>query len=174
MDISHFNNMKDYLPILSGATLTDIFFMLLLNIGLIKSNQLKRWYLEYGLSAVLADVLILVIGVIITRFLYYRIFSSYSLLFFILLAVGVQLTHDSLFTAVFSLIPRGSSKIMDLFKDYANESGFGILFADACMVIMTILLATYFSSFDMNANIIILISSVYLIPYFLHSVKLNK
>ena len=174
MDISHFNSMKDYIPIISGATLTDIFFMLLLNIGVIKSNQLKRWYLEYGLSAVLADVLILVIGVIITRFLYYRVFSSYSLLLFIVLAVGVQLTHDSLFAALFNLFPRGSSKIMDLFKDYANESGFGILIADAGMVIMTILLATYFSSFDMNTNIIILISSIYLIPYFLHSVKSNK
>jgi hypothetical protein len=174
MNISNFNNVKDYLPILSGATLTDIFFMLLLNLGLIKSNELKKWYLQYGLSAVLADVLILVIGVIITRFLYYHVFSRYSLLLFIVLALGVQLTHDSLFTAVFSLIPRGSSKIMDLFKDYAKESGFGILIADACMVIMTILLATYFSSFDVNTNIIILISSVYLIPYFLHSVKLNK
>lgn len=171
MDISHFNNIKDYLPIISGATLTDLFVILLLNLGVIKSNELKKWYLQYGLSAVIADVLIIVVGVIITRFLYYRIFSSYCLLWFILLAVIIQLTHDSLFTVLFNSIPRGSSKIMDTFKDYANEMGVGILFADLLMVVMTILLATYFSSFDLNSNIIILIVSLYLVPYVLNSVK---
>ena len=69
----------------------------------------------------------------------------------------VQWVHDILFYLLFSYIPRGASKIMDTFKDYANENGATILFADSLMMISTILLATYFTSFSVNNNYILFI-----------------
>jgi hypothetical protein len=59
---------------------------------------------------------------------------------------------------------------MDTFKDYANENEATILFADSLMMISTILLATYFSSFNVNHNIILFIVALYFIVYFLYSV----
>ena len=69
-DIHDFKNTADYLPILNAVLITDLSVILLLMFGFIKSNVLQRWYKDLSLSAVIADVLIIVIGIIIARFLY--------------------------------------------------------------------------------------------------------
>jgi uncharacterized membrane protein len=66
-NISNFNNVQDYLFILNGAIITDIIVILLLIFGFIKSKVLKEWYTKYHINAVIADVLIIVIGIILTR-----------------------------------------------------------------------------------------------------------
>ena len=171
MNISNFNNINDYFPIVSGAILTDLIVIFLMNVGAFRSKTLQKYYLDYGFSAVIADTLIIVIGVIIARFLYSYFFSSYSLLKFVALALTIQIVHDILFYLFFKSFPKGASRIMDTFKDYANENGSMILLADALMVVSTILLATAFSALSPNYNIIIFIVSLYLVPYILHSVK---
>ena len=105
-NIANFNNVNDYLPLFNAVLITDLFVILLLNARVIKSNVLKKWYSQYNLSAVIADVLIILIGLIITRYIYYYIFDTFSLLKFIILAVLVQITHDVLFYIFFSNIPR--------------------------------------------------------------------
>ena len=60
-DISNFNNISNYLPILNGSICSDIIIIFLLNHGIFNSLYLKKWYKKYQLSAVIADVLILVI-----------------------------------------------------------------------------------------------------------------
>lgn len=162
-------NIKDYLPILNGAIITDLIVISRVVFGLLKSKTLVSWYNEYGLSGVLADVLSLMIGVIIARLIYPFIFKEFSLLYFIILAVFVQVCHDILFAMFFTSVSRGKSRILDTFKDYANEIGFTILIADALMIISTILLAELFLQFSTNVNIIILIVSLYTLPYFLYS-----
>ncbi len=64
--ISDFNNTSDYLPILTGVLITDLCVIFLLIFGSINSKVLVEWYRKYNLSAVIADVLILVIGIIYT------------------------------------------------------------------------------------------------------------
>jgi hypothetical protein len=168
-NIVNFNEKADYLPILNGAIMTDLIFMLCLMFGVFHSNMLRKWYQEYSLSGVICDVLILVIGIILARFLYPKLFSSYSLLKFILLAVGIQCTHDILFYFLFTAIPKGKSRIFDTFKAYGKESGGGAILADSLMMISTILIATYLKGLTINVNIITLIVSVYLVPYMIYS-----
>ena len=170
MGIYNFNNISDYFPILSAAMITDMIVILLLKAGTFKSKSLEKWYSTYGFSGGLADVLSIVIVIIVARFLYFKIFTRENLLYFIGLTVLLQWIHDILFYFLFSSIPRGVSGIMDTFKDYGNENGATILFADSLMMISTILLATYFSSFNVNHNIILFIVALYLIVYFLYSV----
>ena len=62
-DIHNFSNTADYLSILNGVLITDLSVILLLIGGFIKSNVLKKWYKDLSLSAVIADVLIIVIGI---------------------------------------------------------------------------------------------------------------
>jgi hypothetical protein len=170
MGIYNFNNALDYFPIITAAMIVDMAGIVLLKNGIIKSKYLEKWYSTYGISAGIADVLSVVIVIIIARFLYFKIFTKENLLYLIGLTVLVQWVHDILFYLLFKSIPRGVSRIMDTFKDYANELGSSILFADSLIMISTILLAMYFSSFNVNNNIILFIVALYLIVYFLYSV----
>jgi uncharacterized protein YacL len=135
----------------------------------IKSQVLKQWYAQYNLSAVIADVLIILIGLIITRAIYYYIFDSFSIVKFVILAVIVQIIHDILFYVFFSNIPRGVNKMIDTFKDYANEVSYKAILADSGMMIMSCLVASYLVNKNTNINIIVLISFLYLLPYLLYN-----
>lgn len=164
--ISNFNNTSDYLSILNGALITDLCVIFLLIFGFIKSKVLIEWYRKYNLSAVIADVLIIVIGIIMARFAYPYVFGvKFSLIKFIGLAVIIQILHDILFYYMFKLVPRGKNMMLDTFKDYANEVGFKAVISDSLMIISTCLLSSYFVSLNLNTNIIILILSVYILPY---------
>jgi uncharacterized protein YacL len=135
----------------------------------IKSQVLRQWYAQYNLSAVIADVLIILIGLIITRAIYYYIFDSFSIVKFVILAVIVQIIHDILFYVFFSNIPRGVNKMIDTFKDYAKEVSYKAILADSGMMIMSCLLASYLVNKNTNTNIIVLISFLYLLPYLLYN-----
>ena len=168
-NIADFNNISDYLPLFTAVLITDLFVILLLNTKVIKSTVLRQWYSQYNLSAVIADVLIILIGLIITRAIYYYIFDSFSIVQFIILAVIVQITHDILFSVFFSNIPRGVNKMIDTFKDYANEVSYKAILADSGMMIMSCLIASYLVNQNTNTNIIVLISFLYLLPYLLYN-----
>jgi hypothetical protein len=170
MGIYNFNNTLDYFPIISAAMIVDMVGIILLKNGIIKSKSVEKWYSTYGFAAGIADVLSVVIVIIVVRFLYFKIFTKENLLYLIGLTVLVQWVHDILFYLLFSSIPRGVSKIMDIFKDYAKENGHSILVADSLIMISTILLATYFTTFNANNNYILFIVALYLIVYFLYSV----
>jgi hypothetical protein len=167
--IANFNNISDYLPLLNAVLITDLFVILLLNTRVIKSQVLRKWYSQYNLSAVIADVLIILIGLIITRAIYYYIFDNFSLIKFIIIAVIVQIIHDILFYVFFSNVPRGLNKMLDTFKDYANDVSYQAIFADSGMIIMACLIGSYLVNKSTNTNIIVLISTLYLMPYLLYN-----
>ena len=170
-NLSNFQNMRNYLPIITGALIVDMSILVLVIFDYIKIKSLNEWYNRFGLSAVIADVLSIVIGIVLARYLYPFLFTKYSLLLFILVTCFVQLTHDSLFYLFFQSIPRNKSDILDVFKDYANEVGYKILMADAMMMISTILLGSYLATLNTNSVMITLIVSLYILPYLLHSIK---
>ena len=168
-NIGNFNDINDYLPLFNAVLITDLFVIFLLNIKVIKSQVLQRWYSQYNLSAVIADVLIILIGLIIARAIYYYIFDSFSILKFIIIAVIVQIIHDILFYIFFSNTPRGVNKMLDTFKDYATDVSYKAIFADSGMILMSCLIASYLVNKNTNTNIIVLISSMYLLPYLLYN-----
>jgi hypothetical protein len=168
-NLAGFNNINDYLPLFTSVLITDLFVIFLLNTQVIKSRVLRQWYSQYNLSAVIADVLIILIVLIITRAIYYYVFDSFSIGKFIMLAVILQITHDILFYVFFSNIPRGVNKMIDTFKDYANDVSYKAILADSGMMIMSCLIASYLVNKNTNTNIIVLISSLYLLPYLLYN-----
>lgn len=168
-DISRFEKYNDYLPLLNAVIITDMIVIILLLGGLIKSKTLRDWYKELNLSAVICDILIIFLGIVIARFLYYYLFEKFMLWKFILLAVVVQIVHDLSFYKLVVSIPRGKSLIIDLFKNYGEENGFSAIISDSLMIISSCLLTSLFSSFGINANLIILVLSIYLVPYLIYS-----
>ena len=165
-DISNFENTTDYLPVLNGVLITDMLVISLLIGGVINSRVLKEWYSKYNLSAVICDVLIIVIGIVIARFIYPYIFSEYSLIKFILLAVIIQIIHDLLFAALFTSISYGKNQMIDTFKDYGKEVGYEAVLADSGMMVLSCVIAAGLANQSLNTNIITLLGSAYLLPYF--------
>jgi len=168
-NIANFSNTNDYLPLLNAVLITDIFVILLLNTKVIKSVVLQKWYIQYKLAAVIADVLIILIALIITRALYYYVFDTFSLLRFTILAVVVQIAHDILFYLFFRSVPRGVNRMIDTFKDYANEVSYKAILSDSGMMIMSCIIASYLANSNMNTNIIIFILFLYLLQYLLYN-----
>ena len=169
-NISHFTKTSDYLSILNAALMTDLLFIFLLIFGVYRTKILEQWYRKYTLAAAIEDVLILVIGVIIARFLYEPLFGSkFCIIKFTLLAVCVQVIHDVLFYLFFSWIPKGKNKMMDTFKLYAKEVSFYAVVADSCMMASTVLLSSYLASLNLNTNLILLIFVIYLFPYAIYT-----
>ena len=168
-NISNFANTSDYLPILTAALIVDMAVMVITIAGGVHIKSLNRWYDRFGLAAVIADVLILVIGVIIARFVYPFFFNTYSLSTFLLVVCAVQFIHDILFGVCLNYILKNQSDIIDVFKDYAKESGAMILFADAVMILFTAIIASFLASWNTNSKIITLIVAIYCLPYLLYS-----
>lgn len=167
-DISNFNNVNDYLPILNGCLNADLIIIFLLYHGIFNSKLLGKWYQKYQLSAVIADVLILVIGIILARFFYKYLFSSFNIWKFTGLAVIIQIIHDILFYWFFKSVPIGYNSMLDFFKEYAKEVGSGAILGDSFMMIIACLLSSHFATYSLNSNIIILIISLYFFPYMIN------
>ena len=168
-NIANFNNTSDYLPLFNGVLITDLLVILLSNMKIIQSSVLIKWYENYNLSAVIADVLIIFIGLIIVRAIYYYVFTEFSILKFVALALVVQFTHDMLFYAFFSSVPRGMNRMLDTFKEYAKEVGYKAVLADGGMMVAASLIASYLAGKNLNTNLIVVISSLYLLPYILYN-----
>jgi len=168
-DISKFNKISDYLPFFNASILADIIIILMLYYtNAFNSSYLKKWYESYRLSAVIADVFILVIGKIIVRSIYYKFFSEFSIFKFLILIVIVQIIHDILFYLFFKSVPRNINNMLDLFKDYAKEVSYGAILGDSFMIIMSTLFSSLFANLNINQNIILNIILVYLIPYVIY------
>ena len=167
--MTNISDFTGFLPLLNAVLITDLFVISLLNMELIQSRVLRKWYSQYNLSAVIADVLIILLVLILTRALYYSVFDKFSLLNFVILAVILQIAHDLLFALFFSSVPRGVNKMIDTFKDYANEMSYKAVIADSGMMIMSSLIASYLVNKNENTNVIVLISSMYLLPYLLYN-----
>jgi len=170
-DISNFSNVNDYLPILNGCLNADLIIIFLVFHKIINSFYLKKWYKTFKLSAVLADVLILVIGIIIARFLYKYIFSDFNIWKFTGLAVCIQIIHDILFYLFFTSVPRGYNFMLDFFNSYAKEVDAGAIFGNSFMMIIACLLSSHFATLGTNRNIILLIISLYFLPYVINYEK---
>lgn len=169
-DISNFNKISDYLPILNAVLFTDLFFMgVLYYTPLLKSKNLAKWYETYRLSGMLCDITIIMIGFVIARAVYYKIYKEFSAWKFIILLLVIQVAHDLLFAGAFYTIPKGANKMIDMFKEYGNEHGAGAILGDSLMMIMAGFLAMTLVNLGQNANIIILLVLLYLTPYILYT-----
>lgn len=170
-NISNFENISDYPAIFNAAVLADIVIIFLLYYTKFLGDPatLKKWYEKYRLSAVLADVFILIIGMILGRYFYYKIFNDYSFIKFTLLILIIQIIHDySFYQFIIKQLPRGTNDMIDLFKDYANEVSGGAILGDSFMMFITVIFSSLFANLNLNNNIILGVVLLYILPYILH------
>ena len=166
-DISNANNTLDFIQIFTAVLIVDFIVILIAK----KTNKLGKninvWYDKLGMTAVMLDVFIIVIGIIITRYIFTYLQIPFNATYFILIALVVQLIHDILlYLLVIVPSKKGTSKVLDIYKDYANENGANILLADSAMVLASCLIAMLLKQQDTHVSVSLMILVIYLIPYY--------
>jgi hypothetical protein len=176
-DISNPSNVSDFIYILLAVLFVDVIVIFLTRFyPEIFGRNLNRWYDLFGLNAVIADVLIIVLGFVIARYLYKYVIAPkflnnrWSPLAFTGTVVGTQLIHDLLFYfLVIQQVPRGHNVMMDVFKDYASTAGAKILGGDALMMVGSTLLAIVLKSQRSDLVAAFGFLTAYALPYILYT-----
>lgn len=173
-DISDYNNMSDVLPLLFGIIAADLLFIFSARFfPNVFGNIVNQWYDRFKLTAVIADVLIILIVFFIARYIYTTwIKSSYGWdpLYFLGLLVLLQIIHDILFyLAVILPIPIGQNTIIDLFKQYSIRHRLNIVGGDSVLMIVSALLAMYYKTIPVPTLVAYGSISMYSLMYILHT-----
>jgi hypothetical protein len=176
-DIGNYTNVNDLLYILAATLFIDVVVLCLVRFAPdIFGQSLNRWYDLFGLNAVLADVLSIILGFVIARFIYTCYVKpkygegKWSPLQFTGVAVGVQLIHDLFFYfGVIQQVPRGQNMMIDVFKDYAAAGGAKILFGDAALMIFSSLVAMGLKAQPMYIVSAFGLLTSYALPYILYT-----
>ena len=169
-DISNINNHYDLFYITTAVVLVDLIVILIAKKTNKLGKQINIWYDKFGMTAVLLDVTIIIIGLIITRYIFSYFNLKFSPEYFIIVSLIVQLIHDILlYKLVIEPTPKGINQIIDVYKDYSAENGAKILLADSAMVLGSGLIAMYLKNIAFENTTTILIVSLYIIPYLIYS-----
>ena len=165
----NYNNKFEYVPILTANIYADL-FIIFASFAKIYVNikSLDGWYKKYRLSAMIADILIGVLYMLLGRYLVYKSGIKVGLTAFAGICVFIQIIFDFLFYIFFTIIPKGSNDMLDFFKGYSKEVGAGALLGDSFLVIMAVIISALLNQSSYDTNIVFLIMSIYLTPYFIY------
>jgi hypothetical protein len=165
----NYNNKFEYIPIITANIYADLFIIFITFSKIyIKIKSLEGWYKKYRLSAMIADILIGVLYILLGRYLVYKSGIKIGLTSFAGICVFIQIILDFLFYIFFTIVPKGSNDMLDYFKGYSKEAGAGALLGDSVLVIMAVIISALLNQSSYDTNIVFLIISVYLMPYFIY------
>ena len=169
--IYNYNDTSDLVYIFFGILTLDVIVLFLARYYKVGGKYLNEWYDQFNVLAVLADVMIIFIGFLITRFIYTNYMFErfeYSLVYFLALLVAVQAVHDIFFyKGIIQPIPTGQNEMMDVFKKYAEDLGAIVIGGDALLMIGSALIAIFYKYIPSHAFVSISSLFVYALPYIL-------
>lgn len=129
-------------------------------------KSLDKWYEQFGIMAILSDCLIILLGILIAQWL----FPRGDLMTIVVASVVIQIVHDVLFYLfIIQPIPQGHNRMIDLFKEYANENGLKIILADSIMIGSTVVLASYIQTLSQKTQIFKLLLGIYGMTYIIYT-----
>ena len=166
---TNYDDKFEYVPILTANIYADL-FIIFVAFSKIYFNikSLEGWYKKYRLSAMIADILIGVLYILLGRYLVYKSGLEIGLTAFAGICVFIQIIFDFLFYIFFTIVPKGSNNMLDHFKVYSKEIGANALLGDSFLVIMAVIISALLNQTNYDTNIVFLIISVYLTPYFIY------
>lgn len=126
------------MQLLVGALVVDTATLLLLLTTGWGGTMVREWYRQLRTGAYLMDVLSLVVG---TSLAVRLVGEQAPLWQQLAAAVGVQLVHDLAFGALLRTRWGERGLVMRLFRRYADEMGWNVLWADALMMVATVVVA---------------------------------
>jgi len=148
---------------LATAAIWVDFFTVVVSKYIFRGSAIKQWYNQFQSVAVISDILSVMIGILLAHALLPKLDLLVS-------AVIVQVIHDVFFsTVVLGLVPTGHNSIIDLFKNYAVESSYGILVADAVIVVSTVLLMKYLNTLKKEIITLLALIGAYGLTYIIYT-----
>jgi uncharacterized protein YacL len=153
------------LDIVSAVVVVDFATIVLskfFNLG----KSLDKWYAKFGMTAVLSDCLIIVLGIQLALL----IEPKAGWFHLLMMALAIQVFHDIWFYfAVIVPIPKGHNQIIDLFKEYADENSYKIVVADSLMVVSTVVLAETLSYYQESVVAFVGLLATYALTYIIYT-----
>lgn len=173
-DISEYEEVSDWFYIITGVLVTELVVIFLIRFfPEIFGKYANVWYNRFKLSAVIADVLIIVLGIGIARYAYTEfVYPKYDWnpLYFTITTVLIQISHDILFyLGVIQQVPKGQNAMIDVMKEYAGTSGKWAILSDSAMMVSSVGLAMIFKGMESHLTTFIGLLAVYAIPYILET-----
>lgn len=173
MDITNYKNNGDWFYLVPAVLLVDVIVIFLSKYPgtnpSFKVNSLNEWYTKFGLTAVASDVLSILVGLMVTRYIYTSMNLKNPLLFLLILVL-FQLAHDIFFyTQVILKLPKGHNQMIDVFKSYADENGAKVLVADAIMMLSSAVFASLLKSSEGHVSIATLLITLYSMTYIIYT-----
>ena len=176
-DISNYTITSDFFYIFLAVLAVDVLVIFLVRFyPETFGSYVNKWYDLFGLSAVLADVVVIVIGFAIARYVYSLYVKQkfaegkWSPVWFTGTLVGTQLLHDlAFYYGVITQVPRGHNQMMDVFKDYAASGGGKILVADAAMMVGSSILSIVLKGAAPHMVASFGLLTLYALPYILYT-----
>jgi hypothetical protein len=154
----------DELRIVTSVLWIDLIFLLISKSGKF-GNVVKKWYKEFGITAVFSDCLIIILGIYIALYL----FPNSSTFELIVYAIMIQIIHDILLYYFIILpLPLNTNKIIDIFKEYALENSYKPIIADSTMIGSSVLLYKYLEYMNKDLVSFLGFLGFYLITYALY------
>ena len=177
----------DFITILSIVLITELLFLFSFRFTKLPFTgvAINNWYTKFGWTSIILDVLILIIGFYLGKFVYkylqkkkfYRkknISNTKSLIYFLIILLIIQIIHDLLFYYIFILnSKKNNNEIMDEFKIYAKKQGSGAIIGDSAMVILSVIVLFFIKDVNNDYKIFLNVLSIYLIGYFLYQKPLK-
>lgn len=174
-NITNFNNLNDWFYLIPAVILIDFIGLVLEkypgNSPYFKVKTLDDWYTKFGILAVGSDVLSILIGIMVARYIYTTLNLNNPIYFIIILLV-FQLLHDALFyLAVIKPLPKGHNQMIDVFKSYGDENGGKILVADALLMLASVAAGSVLKSLPDHYTIAVSFITLYSLCYILYTRK---
>ena len=165
-----------FIHFLTATVIIEIIMLIIFKFTNFSSRAIINWYHNLGWTAILLDVLSIIIGFYISKFIYeYLVENNYlskknEFFKFLAIVLFVQILHDLLFyVLIIKPTKPNINKVIDEFKSYAKHYQLQAIFADSLIYITTTpILYYYIQNQDDSKNIFITILSFYLMGYLLH------
>ena len=162
-------SVSSYTLILIGTICIELIVLFLIRLNADYFGQpINDWYNEFSLNAVIADVLSMLLGLLVSQGIYRLLGLPWNLGLFIGIVVAFQLVHDLFFHFfVVTPIPEGHNAMIDLFKRYNEYGSYKILLVDSLMMTGSTILASFLATQPIAVSLFTGTFAVYSIPYIL-------
>lgn len=177
MSLSIMVSNLEFIHFFTATCIIEMIFLFLFRFtrSPLTGRAINQWYTNLRWSAVILDIISVLIGFYIAKFIYEYLVvkgyltTKYELGKFLGIVLMVQIIHDfSFYAFVIKPTPMGQSLVMDEFKRYAKSVRTGAVIGDSLMYLLGTPLLFYLATVRNDINVFSSLVSLYLVGYFVY------
>jgi hypothetical protein len=171
-DISDIYELGDWSYLLVAAVVVEVVVIAITRFfPAFSGKYLNLWYSRFKLSAVLADVVSVLIGFGLAKYFYTEVIypkADWNPLYFTGTAIVIQVIHDILFYfGIIKQVPEGKNGILDVMRSYGEAGGAKLVLGDSVIMAGTSVGAMLLKATSPHLVLLIGLVAAYSLPYFM-------